>query len=75
MRVQFSVVGNIDPYDGPEWGDLAAIPRRGEWLHLPGLPSDLSCVREVVWYPFGDPEAPENGVEPFVYLVIGPHRS
>lgn len=70
MRIHFSVVGNVDPFDDV-WVDLPAVPRQGDTVALTGLPDSLANVRHVEWYPQGDQEN-DPGSAPFVYVVLGP---
>lgn len=72
MRVQFSIVGQVDPYDDVRV-DLPVVPREGDVVNLPGLPQYESVVRTVVWYPTHDDEG-EALDEPFVYVVLGSPR-
>lgn len=72
MRVQFSVVGQVE-HLGPFWADLPAVPQEGDVIDLPGLSQADTVVRTVVWYPFGDEDGGES--EPFVYIVVGSPRS
>lgn len=72
MQVQFDIVGDVKPHNHPRF-ELDAVPREGETITLPGLPTDLQIVRTVVWYPAGDPDDPES-TESFVYVVVGPRR-
>lgn len=72
MKVVFSVVGNVDPFP-LVWTEMDVIPQEGEIVNLPDLPASLRTVRTVSWYPLGDPEVNSAG-QPFVYIVLGPHR-
>ena len=71
MRIQFSVVGQIEPYPNV-WVDLPAVPREGETVNLPNLEQYATVVRTVVWYPIVDDE--DKTVEPFVYVILGQAR-
>jgi hypothetical protein len=70
MKVLFSVTGSEKPYPSRLVENMDAIPREGETVELPDLPTHLTHVRTVVWYPIGD----EDEVGPFVYIVLGPSR-
>jgi hypothetical protein len=74
MRIQFSVVGQIEPYP-PVYVNLDAVPRLGETVKLPNLPEYETVVRTVVWYPIVDDEEADTAAVPFVYVVLGPSRS
>jgi hypothetical protein len=71
MKVTTTLVGIMDHHRELEWPEGWPIPREGESVTLPG--EDNLSVRTVVWYPEGSDEDEEDR-EPFVYLVIGPHR-
>lgn len=73
VRVQFSVVGNVDHYLGPSL-DMEQVPRLDEQVELPGLDPTLTWVRTVVWYPQGDADDESNDGQPFVYIILGNRR-
>lgn len=72
MRIQFSIVGQVEQHDDV-WVDLDAVPRVGDVVNLPGIPQYESVVRTVVWYPTHDDEG-EPLDAPFVYVVLGSPR-
>lgn len=70
MKIVTTLVGVTDYHRTLTWPDGWPIPREGDSVDLPGLPS--LAVRTVVWYPEGGDDGDER--EPFVYLVIGNPR-
>lgn len=72
MKVYLRVVGMAQARDAveTEWPDGWPIPREGETVYTAAR--DALYVRDVSWWPIGDPL--NDDPEPFVYVVIGPAR-
>ena len=71
MVIHFRVVGLMKRMDELHLA-MDVVPREGEVVEWRGVDEGVLVVRNVVWYPLGDPE--EESQDPFVMVTVGPYR-